>query len=79
MFSKSKKFSLFCALLLTIASSMLLPLSSSPALAQEVPVIKMAWGFDLHAGILLVATARGEKFKDGGVYLKPITPIVKSS
>lgn len=72
MFSKSKKFSLFCALLLTIASSMLLPLSSSPALAQEVPVIKMAWGFDLHAGILLVATARGEKFKDGGVYLKPI-------
>ncbi|WP_024822700.1 ABC transporter substrate-binding protein [Aminobacterium mobile] len=40
--------------------------------AAEVPIIHFAWDFDLHAGALLVATARGEAFKDSGVYLKPL-------
>ena len=43
-----------------------------PAIAEEVPVIRMAWGFDLHAGVLLVAASRGEAFKDGGVFLKTV-------
>ena len=47
-------------------------LAGGVASAEEVPVIRMAWGFDLHAGVLLVAASRGEAFKDGGVYLKTV-------
>ena len=43
-----------------------------PAAADDVPIIRMAWGFDLHATILLVAASRGEAFRDGGVYLKTV-------
>ncbi|CCQ93144.1 conserved exported hypothetical protein [[Clostridium] ultunense Esp] len=39
---------------------------------EEVPVINMAWDFDLHASVMLVASARGEEFKDSGIWLKPI-------
>lgn len=45
---------------------------AGPATAGDVPVIRMAWGFDLHATALLVAASRGEAFKDGGVYLKTV-------
>lgn len=39
---------------------------------KEVPVLNMAWDFDLHASLMLVAAARGEEFKDLGIWLKPI-------
>ncbi|MEA4961552.1 ABC transporter substrate-binding protein [Lutispora sp.] len=38
----------------------------------ETTVINMAWGFDLHAGIMLTAASKGEGFKDTGIWLKPI-------
>ncbi len=40
---------------------------------KEVPIINMGWGgFDLHTALLLVPAARGEEFKDTGIWLKPI-------
>src|SRR5699024_3845012 len=39
---------------------------------EEVPVLNMAWDFDLHASVMLVAAARGEEFKDSGIWLKPV-------
>lgn len=39
---------------------------------NEIPVINMAWGFDLHAGIMLTAASKGEEFKDTGIWLKPV-------
>lgn len=39
---------------------------------KEVPVLNMAWDFDLHASLMLVAAVRGEEFKDSGIWLKPI-------
>src|SRR5699024_1686698 len=38
----------------------------------EVPVLNMAWDFDLHAGVMLVAASKGEEFKDSGIWLKPV-------
>ncbi len=38
----------------------------------DVPTINMAWDFDLHASLMLVAAARGEEFKDSGIWLKPV-------
>lgn len=39
---------------------------------EILPVINMAWGFDLHAAVMLVAAERGEAFKDTGIWLEPI-------
>lgn len=39
---------------------------------EEVPVLNMAWDFDLHAGVMLVAASKGEEFKDSGIWLKPV-------
>ncbi|HHW06734.1 MAG TPA: ABC transporter substrate-binding protein [Clostridia bacterium] len=38
----------------------------------EVPVLNMAWDFDLHASALLAAVAKGEDFADSGYYLKEL-------
>ena len=47
-------------------------LGAVPSAAGDVPIIRMAWDFDLHGTILLVATQRGEAFRDGGVYFKTV-------
>ena len=39
---------------------------------EEVPVLNMAWDFDLHAALMLVAASQGEEFKDSGIWLKPV-------
>ncbi len=39
---------------------------------KEVPVIDMAWMFTMHHGAMLVSSAKGEDFKDSGIWLKPI-------
>src|SRR5690554_967656 len=39
---------------------------------EEVPTIRMAWDFDLHAAVMLSAAIKGEDFKDAGIWLKPI-------
>lgn len=46
--------------------------NSDSNVQEEVPVINMAWDFDLHASVMLVASARGEEFKDSGIWLKQI-------
>ena len=44
----------------------------SSASGDDLPVIRMAWGFDLHAAVMLVAAERGEAFKDTGIWLEPV-------
>lgn len=38
----------------------------------QAPVLNMAWDYDLHAGALLAAVAKGEDFADSGYYLKEL-------
>ena len=45
--------------------------------SQEVPEINMAWDYDLHATVMLIATAKGEEFKDSGIWLEPIIDLEK--
>ncbi len=44
----------------------------APAAEPEVPVINLAWDFDLHGGALLAAVSKGKDFKDSGYYLEPV-------
>ncbi len=39
---------------------------------EEVPILNMAWDFDLHGAVLLAAVSKGEDFKDSGYYLKEV-------
>jgi len=45
-----------------------------PALAEDVPVLKLSYVFTTHHTPLMVAAMRGEAFKDQGVYLKEVAP-----
>ncbi len=40
--------------------------------AADVPIINLAWDFDLHAGALLAAVSKGKDFKDCGYYLETV-------
>ena len=42
------------------------------AAKPEVPIINMAWDFDLHASALLAAVSKGRDFKESGYYLEPV-------
>lgn len=44
----------------------------APAAEPEVPIINLAWDFDLHGGALLAAASKGKDFKDSGYYLEPV-------
>lgn len=59
----------------TISALLLALATALPALAaQEPPVLKVSYVFTTHHTPLMVAAARGEAFKDQGVYLKTIAP-----
>ncbi|MYL85263.1 ABC transporter substrate-binding protein [Desulfovibrio aerotolerans] len=45
-----------------------------PALAEELPVLKVSYVFTTHHTPLMVAAMRGEAFQDQGVYLKTVAP-----
>lgn len=55
--------------LISVISAGTLP---AAAAEPEVPIINMAWDFDLHAGALLAAVSKGKDFKESGYYLEPI-------
>ena len=57
------------AILLTSA---LFSISSLSALAAEVPTLRASYSMTTHQEAFMVAMARGEKFKDSGVWLKPV-------
>ncbi|HBQ86878.1 MAG TPA: ABC transporter substrate-binding protein [Syntrophomonas sp.] len=38
----------------------------------KVPILNMAWDFDLHGAALLAAVSKGEEFKESGYYLKEV-------
>lgn len=45
---------------------------SAAAFAAEVPTLRVSYGITTHQEAFMVAMALGEKFKDKGVYLKPV-------
>lgn len=46
-----------------------LPASAADA---DVPILNMAWDYDLHAGALLSAVSKSKDFKDSGYYLQQV-------
>ena len=45
---------------------------SAAAFAAEPPVLRVSYGITTHQEAFMVAMALGEKFKDKGIYLKPV-------
>lgn len=66
-----KKLIAVLALLIT-AMTFTTSLGALPASAADVPIINMAWDFDLHASALLAAVSKGKDFKDCGYYMQQV-------
>ena len=47
-------------------------LFASAAFAEEVPTLRVAYSLSTHHEPFMAAMARGEQFKDSGVWLKPV-------
>ena len=60
-----KKF--ICAMLASVAV-----LSAAAAFAADVPTLRASYTITTHQEAMMVAMARGEKFKDKGIYLMPV-------
>lgn len=45
---------------------------AAPVYAEDVPVLRASYGITTHQEAFMVAMSRGEKFKDSGVWLKPV-------
>ncbi len=74
-----KKIWIYFLVILVLCSSLFVGCSSDDTSGEVkgLPEINMAWDYDLHATVMLIATNRGEEFKDTGVWLEPIIDLEK--
>lgn len=59
---------IFAVLLITVLFSFY----GLPSFAADVPTLRASYGITTHQEAFMVAMARGEKFKESGVWLKPV-------
>ena len=59
---------IFAVLLITVLFSFY----GLPSFAADVPTLRASYGITTHQEACMVAMARGEKFKESGVWLKPV-------
>ena len=67
-----KKLLLGLAMVLCLLTASITGGAVPASAAADVPIINLAWDFDLHAGALLAAVSKGKDFKDCGYYLETV-------